>query len=131
METVGGMLLLGGLGLMGYDVRCIVHRAHILYKVERSIVGASEGVCAMVRKLTTKEDWIEFTAGRVQGSVAVFLALIETHPDPRAMLNFLERAEQAGLANVEPTPLSDRYIEGMRDMIGRARDHLHLRLRSE
>jgi hypothetical protein len=82
----------------------------------------------MAGKSTTKEDWLDFIAGRVQGSVAVFLALIETHPDPQAMLSYLERAERAALANVEPTPLSDRYIEGMRDVIGRARNHLQLRL---
>jgi hypothetical protein len=97
-------------------------------KRRASFVGANEEVRAMSRKSTIREDWIDFVAGRQQGSIAVFLALIETHPDPQAMLSFLERAEQAALANVELTPLSDRYIEGMRDMIDRARKHLQLRL---
>lgn len=44
------------------------------------------------------------------------------------MLDFLEQAEQAALANAEPTLLSDRYIEGMRDMIDRVHNHLSLRL---
>jgi hypothetical protein len=82
----------------------------------------------MARKPATREEWPEFTAGRVQGALAILLALVQTHPDPQAMLDFLEQAEQAALANVEPTLLSDRYIEGMRDMIDRAHNHLNLRL---
>lgn len=82
----------------------------------------------MARKPMTKEEWPEFIGGRMQGAVAVLLALIQTHPNPSALLAALEEAEQAALANVEPTPLSDRYIEGMRDMIDRARNLLNLRL---
>jgi hypothetical protein len=112
----------------------LTHRATLLnpftnVKWRASFVGANEEVRAMSRKSTIGEDWLDFIAGRQQGSIAVFLALIETHPDPQAMLSFLERAEQAALANVDPTPLSDRYIEGMRDMIDRARKHLQLRLK--
>jgi hypothetical protein len=75
-----------------------------------------------------EEEWTDFTAGRIQGALAIFLALIETHPDPQAMLDSLERAEQVALATVESTMSSDAYIEGMRDIIDRARDHLNLRL---
>jgi hypothetical protein len=75
-------------------------------------------------------DWLSFVAGRAYGINAVLLALAETHPDPTSFLRELENFEQAGLAQTESTLLPDRYLEGMRDIIDRVRNHLNRRLTS-
>lgn len=76
----------------------------------------------------THEEWIEFIGGRANGITDVLLAFAQSHPDPKTLLNHLEQVEQAGLAQVEATLLSDRYIDGMRDVIDRVRNLLRLRL---
>jgi hypothetical protein len=78
-----------------------------------------------------RDDWLRDAGGRLHGIVAVLLALAETHPEPKALLDALERIEQVALATVESTLASDHYIDGTRDVIDRVRELLRLRLESE
>jgi hypothetical protein len=78
--------------------------------------------------MTSKSEYVDFVSGRANGIIAVLLAFAQTHPDPQTFLGHLEQAEQAGLAQVEASQLSDRYIDGMRDVIDRVRNLLRLRL---
>jgi hypothetical protein len=74
------------------------------------------------------EEYTEHLAGRIHGINSVLLALTLAHPDPGKLLYELERVEQAALAQVESSLLSDQYIAGMNDSVDRARNALRLRL---
>jgi hypothetical protein len=73
-------------------------------------------------------DRLDFVAGRVHGINAVLLALAKTHPDPATFLHEIESVEQAALAKVEPTLMTDLYLDGMRDIIDRVQNYLRQRL---
>lgn len=55
---------------------------------------------------------ISFLTGEVHALFVFSQALVFAHPDPRALLSPLNEAEQLGLANIEPLPVSDAVVEG-------------------
>ena len=59
-----------------------------------------------------ESDKLEFLAGEVNGLRVVLMALINAHPDPRALVQELDRLADAQKAISNPEPVTERFIEG-------------------
>ncbi len=70
----------------------------------------------------------ELESGNLHGIRIVLLALASVHPHKKELLNELNSLEQFALAQVESSLVSDRYIQGMREIVGVVRKLLRKHL---
>jgi hypothetical protein len=70
----------------------------------------------------------DLESGNLHGIRVVLLALANTHPHKKDLLNELNSLEQFALAQVESSLLSDRYMQGMREIVGVVRKLLRKHL---
>ena len=59
-----------------------------------------------------ESDRLEFLTGEVHGLRAVLMAILNTHPDPRALVQELDRLSALQTAISNPMPVTEQYIQG-------------------
>jgi hypothetical protein len=74
----------------------------------------------------TDAETIQFLAGEVNGLRACIFALFKTHPNRRELAQEFERLIEVQLAMVNPTPVSEHYLDGQ----GQTVDELNKYLRA-
>lgn len=72
----------------------------------------------------TPEEKLNYLAGEVNGLRSVIVALINLHPDPRALLVECDRLGEIATALATPLPVSERFLEGQRQTIDELRKPL-------
>jgi len=60
----------------------------------------------------SESDKLEFLTGEVSGLRTVLMALLSTHPDPRALVQELDRLAALQSASSNPMPVSEPYMQG-------------------
>ncbi len=69
-------------------------------------------------------DKLEFLAGEMNGLRVVLMALLNNHPDPRALVQELDRLADLQRAISNPEPVTEKFIEGQ----SRATDDFRARI---
>lgn len=59
-----------------------------------------------------ESDKLEFLSGEVNGLRTVLMSLMSTHPDPRALVQELDRLTVQQTAVSNPMPVTEQYIRG-------------------
>jgi hypothetical protein len=59
-----------------------------------------------------ESDKLEFLTGEVHGLRTVLMAILNTHPDPRALVQELDRLAALQTAASNPMPVTEPYIQG-------------------
>ena len=54
----------------------------------------------------------ESLAGDVSGLRSVIMALVNSHPDPRALIREIDRLAELQAANENPMPVTESFIRG-------------------
>jgi hypothetical protein len=62
-------------------------------------------------------DKLQFLAGDVNGLRTVLMALVDTHPDLRALLQQLDRLAELQVAVTNLMPVTEKFIEGQSQAI--------------
>jgi len=57
-------------------------------------------------------DKFELLSGEVSGLRAVVMALLNTHPDPRALIREIDRLAELQAATANPMPVTEPFIRG-------------------
>ncbi len=57
-------------------------------------------------------DKFELLTGDVSGLRAVVMALVNSHPDPRALIREIDRLAELQAATANPMPVTEPYIQG-------------------
>jgi hypothetical protein len=57
-------------------------------------------------------DRFEFLTGDVSGLRAVIMALVNSHPDPRALIREIDRLAELQAASANPMPVTEPFIRG-------------------
>jgi len=57
-------------------------------------------------------DKLEFLTGEVHGLHTVLMAVLSTHPNPRALVQELDRLAALRSAMSNPMPVTEQYIQG-------------------
>ena len=55
-------------------------------------------------------DKLEFLSGEVNGLRTVLMALMSSHPDPRALVQELDRLTEQQAASSNPMPVTEQFI---------------------
>lgn len=55
---------------------------------------------------------LEFLTGEVHGLRTVLMAVLSTHPDPRALVQELDRLAALQSATSNPAPVTEQYMQG-------------------
>jgi hypothetical protein len=59
-----------------------------------------------------ESDKLESLSGEVNGLRTVLMALMSSHPDPRALVQELDRLTEQQTAISNPMPVTEEYIRG-------------------
>jgi hypothetical protein len=59
-----------------------------------------------------ESDKLEFLSGEVNGLRTVLMALMSSHPEPRALVQELDRLTVQQTAVSNPMPVTEQYIRG-------------------
>jgi hypothetical protein len=62
---------------------------------------------------------LEFVGGQVHALMGFALAVIDTHPEPERLARAIDTFGQVTLARAEGVLVSDRYIDGIQDVMNR------------
>jgi hypothetical protein len=60
----------------------------------------------------SESDRLELLSGEVNGLRTVLMALISSHPGPRALVQELDRLTEQQTAMSNPMPVAEEYIRG-------------------
>jgi hypothetical protein len=71
---------------------------------------------------------LEFIGGQVHALMGFALAVIDTHPAPARLAQSIDSIGQITLARAEGILVSDRYIDGIQNVMGRLRRGLETAL---
>jgi hypothetical protein len=67
------------------------------------------------------DDELEFIAGQVHALMGFALAVIDAHPAPARLAQSIDSIGQVTLARAEGVLVSDRYIDGIQNVMDRLR----------
>ena len=70
-------------------------------------------------KLSHQQELIDFALGQIHGLTAFAVSLIRTHPSPAAFSAELEKANETLVAITGPLAVSEKFVEGARDIAHR------------
>lgn len=59
-----------------------------------------------------ESEKLEFLAGEVRGLGTVLMAILSTHPDPRALVRELDRLAALQTALSNPMPVTEQFMQG-------------------
>jgi hypothetical protein len=59
-----------------------------------------------------ESDKLEFLSGEVRGLGTVLMAILSTHPDPRALVRELDRLAALQTALSNPMPVTEQFMQG-------------------
>lgn len=59
-----------------------------------------------------ESDKLEFLSGEVRGLSTVLMAIVSTHPDPRALVRELDRLAGLQTALANPVPVTEQFMQG-------------------
>jgi hypothetical protein len=59
-----------------------------------------------------ESDKLEFLSGEVRGLSTVLMAILSTHPDPRALVRELDRLAALQTALSNPMPVTEQFMQG-------------------
>ena len=71
---------------------------------------------------------LDFVSGQVHALIGLMLVMARAHPHPAALLQQLDVMELAATARAESEPVSDTFLGGLRDPIGRVRQAVRRQL---
>jgi hypothetical protein len=70
-------------------------------------------------ELSRQQELIDFAMGQIHGLTAFAVSLIRTHPSPAALSLEIEKVNETLVAITGPLAVSEKFVEGARDIAHR------------